>query len=173
MNLENVAILAQIIAAVVVVVGLFVGIGQLRQLQSQRRDTAAVELIRSIQDAEINRALRLIFSLPAGISAADLHARGQEVEDAALLVAIRFEMLGLLVYREAIPYDLMEDMGAAMTVTLWDRLKSWTNETPEAQNHPMWLEWFQWLAEQFARRRRAAQSPAFERHLDWVPSRPS
>lgn len=171
MTLDTAAALAQVVAAIVVVVGLFLGIGQLRQLQSQRRDTAAVELIRSLQDADITNAMRLILSLPNGISAADLRARGKEYEDAADLLSVRLEMIGVLVYRDAISYAVMDDLGGPMTVALWKRLENWTQAARIERNHPVWLEWFQWLAEQFMKRNKDVTSPAYERYRNWNPPR--
>ena len=50
------------------------GLAQLRQFQQQRRDAAAVELMRSLQDGEFARAFRLIYTLPGGLGAESLRA---------------------------------------------------------------------------------------------------
>ncbi len=169
MNWEAVAALSTAFTGFVIVVTALVAGDQLRQLRAQRRDAAAVELTRSLQDTDVTRAFRLIAALPPGISASDLRALGTEYEDAAQLLALRWEMLGVLVYRGTISFDVMEDLAGGATVALWERLKNLTSEIRQSQNYPMYLEWFQWLAEQFIRRDRLHQTPAHVRYRDWTP----
>jgi hypothetical protein len=170
MNWEAITALSAAFTGLVIVVTALVGIDQLRQLRAQRRDSAAVELVRSLQDIDFTRAFGLIFSLPPAIAAADLRARGREYEEAAQLMVMRFEILGLLVYRGTISFDVTEELIGGAVVGVWDRLKILTSETRKAQDYPMYLEWFQWLAEQFIKRNRLEQSPAHVRHRDWSPS---
>jgi hypothetical protein len=171
MSLAVAASFAQIVEATVVLIGIFVGIDQLRQLRIQRRDTAAVELMRSVQDAEFGLAVRLLLALQPGASAAEVHARGRECEDAAMFVSLRFETLGVLVYRRAISLDVLEDLIGGIVVAMWVRLEDLAAETRLERNHPIWLEWFQWLAEQFMTRDRLLKTPAYEEHRNWRPDR--
>jgi hypothetical protein len=171
MNWEAVTAVSTALMGFVILVTALIGVVQLRQLNAQRRDAAAVELVRLIQDADFIRAFRLITSLPPGISASDLRARGREYEEAAQVTASRFEILGTLVYRGAISFDVMEDLGRGATVLLWDRLAGFAIEVREKQKYPMYLEWFQWLAEQFVKRDQLGQTPAHIRHHDWTPPR--
>ena len=170
MTLDTVAALSQILGVGIVLVGLWFGLEQLRQMRTQRRDTSAIELVRSIQDAEFTRAFRLIYSLPDGTNAADLRARGREYEDAAQIVGSRLETVGVLVFRGAIPFEVMADLAGGVTVALWHNLEPWVTEMRALHSQPMYLEWFQWLAEQFATRNRTEQLPAFVRHKAWSPS---
>jgi hypothetical protein len=48
-------------------------------------------------------------------------------------------------------------------------LKSTTLETRTSLGWPMFLEWFQWLAEQLEKRQRLEQTPAHVRLTDWRP----
>ena len=75
MDLSFLSQIAQILGGVTVLAAVVFGIAQLRQFQQQRRDAAAVELMRSLQDGEFTRAFRLIISLPEGMGAADLRAK--------------------------------------------------------------------------------------------------
>lgn len=169
MNWEAVAALSTAFTGVVIGITALVAGDQLRQLRAQRRDAAAVELTRSLQDTDVIRAFRIISALPPGISASDLRARGAEYEEAAQLLGLRWEMLGVLVYRGTISFDVMEDLAGGATVTLWERLRDLASEIREFQNYPVYLEWFQWLAEQFTKRDRLHQTPAHVRHRDWTP----
>ena len=140
--------------------------------RSERRDSATVELVRTFQDIEFTRAIGLVFSLPPDISSSALRLQGREYEDAARLVALRFENLGLLVFRRAVSFEVTEELIGCAVVNVWRRLKDTIRETRETQAYPMWMEWFQWLAEQFMKDERLQQSPAYLRHRDdWSPGR--
>ncbi|HET9342564.1 MAG TPA: hypothetical protein VFO25_06595 [Candidatus Eremiobacteraceae bacterium] len=95
MGWEAVTAISTAIMGLVIAVTAFVGLDQLRQLREQRRDSATVELVRTFQDVDFTRAVGLVFTLPSGISATDLRAQGREYEEAARLVALRFESLGV------------------------------------------------------------------------------
>jgi hypothetical protein len=169
MSWEAVTALGTAFTGVVIVVTAFAAISQLRQLREQRRDSAAVELMRSLQDGEFIRAFRVLMSLPAGVAADELRSRGSECTDAAYIIGLRLEMLGVLVYRGAIAFDVTEDLAGGGIVSMWVRLKDFAREIREEQHYPMYLEWFQWLAEQYEKRDRLHQTPAHERHRAWTP----
>ena len=174
MTWEAVTALATAFTGCVIVVTALVGIYQLRQLREQRRDAAAIELMRSLQDVTFARAFFIIFSLPAGASASDLQAAGQEFEEAAQILAFRFETLGLLVYRGTISFELMEDLMGGAVLGVWDRLKDETRRIREEKHWPMYCEWFQWLAEQLEKRGRLQQVPAHIRLRDSIaPNNPN
>jgi hypothetical protein len=169
MSWEAVTALGTAGTTVVILVTAVAGVAQLRQLRAQRRDSAAVELMRSLQDSEFIRAFGLLIQLPAGVAAGDLRSRGSDYLNAAFVIGLRLEMLGVLVHRGAIAFDVTEDLAGGGIVSMWLRLKDFAQATREEQRYPMYLEWFQWLAEQYEKRDRLHQQPAFERHRAWVP----
>jgi hypothetical protein len=63
----------------------------------------------------------------------------------------------------------MEDLAGGAVVSMWHRIKNFAYETRESQGYSMYLEWFQWLAEQYENRERLEQEPAFKRHRSWTP----
>ena len=100
MNWEAVTALATVLTGCVILATVIVGVYQLAQLREQRRDTAAIELMRSLQDTTFARAFLSVASLPPNSSPdtwADSH-----LEEAAQILAFRFEALGLMVYRGAV-----------------------------------------------------------------------
>ena len=169
MSWEAVNGLSAVFTGVVIMVTAFAAISQLRQLREQRRDSAAIELMRSLQDGEFIRAFRVLMSLPVGVDAEEFRSRGTEYVDAAYVMALRLEMLGVLVHRGAIAFDVTEDLAGGGIVSMWLRLKDFARETRVEQHYPMYLEWFQWLAEQYEKRDRLHQSPAHERYREWTP----
>jgi hypothetical protein len=169
MSWDAVTALSTAGTTLVILVTAVAGIAQLRQLRAQRRDSAAVELMRSLQDNEFIRAFGLLIALPPGIAADELRSRGLDYTNAALLIGLRLEMLGVLVHRGAVAFDVTEDLAGGGIVSMWLRLEDFARATREEQRYPMYLEWFQWLAEQYQKRDRLHQTPAFERHKAWTP----
>ncbi len=169
MSWEAVTAIAAILTTLVIVVTAIVGFDQLKLFRGQRQDTAAVELVRSLQDDTFLAAYQLIYNLPVGTSAADLQAKGDEYIGAAVTLGFRFEMLGVLVHRGAIPFDIVEDLAGGLVVGSWRRIGDTVRRTRLEQAWPAYLEWFQWLAEQFEGRNRLEVSPAFLRLKDWQP----
>ena len=169
MDLNSVSQMAQILSGIAVVVAIVFGVAQVRQFQRQRLDSAAVELMRSLQDREFTNAFRLIFPLPKGLPAAEFGALGPEYEDAAICIAVRLETMGLLVYQESIPLHLVEEIIGGTAVLFWTKLRPWVEEHRAEQKHQLLFEWFQWLAERLVERGRPEQIPAYTRCRDWRP----
>lgn len=168
MNWEALTAVSTAFTACVILVTAMVGVYQLRQFRQQRRDTAAIELMRSLQDTTFAQAFLLVLSMPPETSAEALE-RSAEAKGAAQILSFRFETIGLLVYRGTISFDVVEDIVGGAVVSLWHRLKEITLRTREEKDYPMYCEWFQWLAEQLEKRGRMNQIPAHVRLSDWSP----
>jgi hypothetical protein len=171
MSWEGVTAISTVFTGIVIAVTAIVAVVQLQHLRAQRRDSAAIELIRSVQDVDLARAFTLIMSLPPGISADDLHAKGPQYVEAGTLIGLRFEMLGLLVHRGVIAFDVVEDLTQGGVLGAWARLESTTMQTRKTQNLPLFLEWFEWLAAQYEKRGSADRPPAAQVHRDWEPGK--
>lgn len=169
--LDTLANLAQVLGAIAVVAAIAFGLAQIRQFRQQRRDALAVELMRSIQDAEFTRSLRILLTVPIQTSAEEFRARGTSVEDAAWSLCAKYETLGYLVYRGIMPIALVEELVGGVGIHLWSRLRPWAEAIREEQGQPLLLEWFQWLAERLEERHRQHAIPAYTRLRSWKPPR--
>jgi hypothetical protein len=169
--LETLANLAQVLGASAVLAAIIFGVAQIRQFHQQRRDALAVELMRSIQDAEFTRSLRLLVELPEGISAAEFRALSPEYEEAAWAMGAKYETLGYLIFRGIMPVELVEDLLGGVGVHLWSRLGPWVASVREEQRQPLMLEWFQWLVQLLEARERPKAVPAYLLHQEWQPPR--
>ncbi|MGC1381736.1 MAG: hypothetical protein WA814_12020, partial [Candidatus Baltobacteraceae bacterium] len=167
MNWEAVTAISTAFTGLVIVATATGGFAQIRQLREQRRDTASVELVRTFQDVDFVRAFDLVMALPEGLSADELREHGPEYLAAVRTVAIRFEMVGALVYRRTISFKITEEVCGGATVAAWHRLKAFVEAQRIERNHPMDMEWFEWLADQFEKRRYLTQTPARLREQHW------
>jgi hypothetical protein len=104
-------------------------------------------------------AITLIRALPDGVSAEELRRAGPETEQAAVRICMSFETMGLLVYRRIAPFDLVVELAGGITVMLWRKLGPWLEQIRIEQAQPSWAEWFQWLAQQCARRAQQKSAP--------------
>lgn len=143
--LQNVANWAEIIGGVMVVGGLGFAILQIAHLRGHRRDVAAIELTRSIQTPEFAAALREVMTLPRGLRAAEVRQR-PGAEDAALLVSLVFESIGLMLKRGVVPIDMAWDLVGGLAPAAWSRLETWTIDVRREQSNPKFGEWTEWLA---------------------------
>jgi hypothetical protein len=169
-DLNTLANLAEVIGAVVVVGGFGFGVMQLQQFRLQRRARSAIEVSRSFHDAEFARALRLVLSLPCGLDAKGLRERGPEYEDAAMLVSLTVESVGLMVHRRLVSLPMVWELMGGVLLGAWFRLRGWTEDTRNEQGRDKFNEWVQWLADQMERyQERCDPEPAFHRYASWLP----
>jgi hypothetical protein len=168
MDLDQLADIAQVIGGVTVVAATLFALKQLSEMRRQRADLVACELMRSFLDTEMTRAIRLIRTLPDGISAEDLRQAGPEAELAALRIGITFETMGLLVYRRIAPLDLVVELAGGMAVAMWRKIGPLEERIRTEQSQPSSAEWFQWLAEQCEASKDEGM-PAYIAHRGWTP----
>ena len=167
MDLQTLSQIAEIGGFIAVVVAIIFGLIQIRDTQRQRHDLASIELVRSFQDSEFTAAFRIIHSLPENMTASEFIARGSESIDAALLIGIKYETMGLLVFRGVVPMDAVQELIGGVAITLWKRLRPWVLSVREEQSSEMFLEWYQWLVERLEERGPNKTEPAFIKHQHW------
>ena len=137
---------------------------QVRYANRNRKEQAAVELIRPMQSAEWMSAVGPVSRLP--IPGAAHLARDQEA--IATTIAVRLETVGYLVCRRAVPLVVVDDLVGGITRAAWARLNPWVMEGRQASGNEKSYEWFQWLAERLAERG-PSPTPAYLAHPDWKP----
>lgn len=155
MDLSHWADVADIFAAATVAGGIVFAVAQLLALRRQRRELATIELGRSFENPDFAKALRLVLSLPAGLDAAQLRAQGPDIEDAAVLVSLTIESIGLMCQRGITDVDVVWDLMGGVVLTGWSNLRGWVADIRREQRNPKFDEWFEWLAVDFERRRSA------------------
>ncbi|HET6472807.1 MAG TPA: hypothetical protein VFG38_13260 [Pseudomonadales bacterium] len=166
MDLNFYANVAEIVGTLTIVGGAVFGIIQLIEFRGQRRDLVAVELMRSFYNPEFSHAVTLIRALPDNVSAVELRERNADLERAALMIAMMYETMGLLVFRRIASFDLAQELTGGLIVVLWRKLGVWVATVRDEQAHPRFAEWFEWLAIQFGNPAHVT-APAYVAFRDW------
>ena len=145
-NLEFWADVAQILGMLTIVGGGAFAIVQLIEARGQRRDLVAVELMRSFYNPEFSRSVTIVRNLPDDVTASELRLSGSEAEQAALLIGMMYETMGLLVFRRIASFQLAQELTGGLIEVLWRKLHIWVATVRVEQSHPRFAEWFEWLA---------------------------
>jgi len=167
MNLENLSLLIELISLLAVISAIIFGLIQVKQFKHQRRDIAAIELVRSFQTTDFTVAFRILISLPEGISGPDFAAKDSTYIDAAWSLGFAYETTAVLVHRGVIPISAVEDLIGGIGITLWNRLSPWVHMVRKEQSQEHIFEWFQWLAEKMEERGCNEQEAAQILLKDW------
>ncbi len=168
MDLNTVANVAEIIGAAVVLGSVAFAFVQLTQFRRQRYDMAAVQLARSFQTPEFAHALRLVLSLPDGVSA-DKMREDPKYEDAAMLVSLTIESVGITVHRRITSLDMVWDLMGGVVPAVWKKTSVWASHHREEQGREKFGEWIQWLCDQMERYQHGRE-PAYLKYRDWRPT---
>jgi hypothetical protein len=169
-DLSTIADIADIVGGIAILAGGWFAVVQLREFREQRRQAAAVELVRSFGEQAHADAVNLIQELPDGASAELLRSKGREYERAAMMIAVTYEVIGLLVFREMASFAMVRELTGGLTVVMWRKLGEWVRTVRDEQSHRSFAEWFQWLAEQLLRESSDKEAhPAHVRYASWRP----
>jgi hypothetical protein len=145
MDLATAANLATTVAVVVAVV---FGIAELRRVARERRDAAAVEIVRAAQTPEIIRAVGRILKLPDDADPQVIRSDPALLE-AAMAVYFACEMWGSIVFEGVIDLHLLDRMVGGWVRSAWVRLRRWIAAERIDNRNPNVGEWWQWLYERF------------------------
>lgn len=167
MDLNQIVNIIQILGILVLIYGLWLGLKQFKLLRGQRRDLAIMECARSFEDREFTEAYDLITSLDGELTKERINELGQEYETAAIRIAMKFETIGLLVYKGVVPMDAMEDLVGGAAIAVWKVLEKWISETRINRTHPNFMEWYQWLVDRLREREDSKLLPAYEKYKNW------
>jgi hypothetical protein len=169
-DFNTLANLAEIFGAFVVVGGLGFAVIQMQHYRQQRRETAAIELLRSFQNPEFSRSLRAVLTLPRGVCKSDLEECGDGEKNAIMVVVMTFESIGVMVFRGIVPLEMVNELLGGVCVESWARLSQYTQDFRVENDRKTMSEWFQWLAERLKEHHaRYGRQPAYEQFRDWRP----
>jgi len=162
------SLIFQIISTSAVILGILFGILNLRNFQKMRKREAAILMLNSFQTNEFVRGLLLVFDLSDDVSKADIDALPKEDYLAFYILLGTWERLGILVYRNEIPLNLVDDAFSGPILISWQKLHTFVGQFREIVQRDTGFEWFQWLAEQMMEREQTTSAiPAYLAHKNW------
>jgi hypothetical protein len=129
-----------------VVVGVVFGLAEVRHAVRDRRDHAAVDIVRTVQTQEVRRAVERVLNLPDDADPELI--RGDPVLlEAALAVDSACEMWGSMVYEGVVDHHMLDRMVGGWIRGTWSRLGRWVEAERADKRNPNIGEWWQWLYE--------------------------
>lgn len=144
MDLSTAANLATTLA---VVIGVVFGLAELRRAARDRRDHAAIEVVRSVDSPDIRRAVARILELPVDADP-EVIRNDPAIIDAARLVYWASEMFGSIVYEGVVDLHTLDRMMGGWVRACWLRLRRWVEADRLETRNVNTGEWWQWLYEQ-------------------------
>jgi hypothetical protein len=156
------------ISAVSIIVGIIFAVIHTRQYAKQRARESALQLLHSYQTPEFQYAVNLIVDLPEGLSKKEVEDLLGDKLTSLLVMFGTFEALGVLIYRNEIDINLVEDFFSGVITLAWKKFKAYILEMREISNRPSYYEWFQWMSEQIEKRELKTHAiPAHIALRDW------
>jgi len=130
----------------VLVFGVAFGLAEVRHAARDRRDHAAVDIVRTVQTQEVRRAVERVLQLPD--DADPKLVRGDpDMLDAALAVDSACEMWGSMVFEGVVDQQMLDRMVGGWIRGTWTRLRRWVEAERVDKRNPNIGEWWQWLYE--------------------------
>lgn len=172
MNLQNLANIAEIFGALLVVIGVFFGLIEIRHYRQQRQESAAMEIMRAFQSHDFTRALGLVMDYEQECRQCREESLPQELQNAAMLVSTTLEAVGLIVYQRIVPFRLVQQLMGGTIQAHWRVLRHHTEWLREKLCRPSLHEWFQWLAERLDEYPEYRdEEGAYSKYHHWQPER--
>ena len=136
---------------------------QFRQYHRDKRREAAIELLHSFQKTSFAEALHLVYNLPDGLSKEEVESRLGEKFPLVYALMTTWESLGILVYRNEIDLDTVDDFFSGPVRISWRKLKGHVMGERAMLGRGTIAEWFQWLSERLSERE--AEVPPVPAHI--------
>lgn len=156
-------LLLSFISTLAIVCGvIFAGL-QIRVMQKQRSREAELLLARSFQTPEFMKAYGLVMHLPENLTKKEVESLLGEKNDLILLWLGTWESLGILVYRNEISMDVIDDFFSGPIIISWRKLRKYVADYRNDHQRDTFHEWFQWLAERMMERE--VKNPALPAHI--------
>ena len=142
------AAVLDIATTLAIVLGVVFGLAEVRHAGRDRRDHAAVDIVRTVQTQEVRQAVERVLKLPNDADPAVIRSDPAMLE-AALAVDSACEMWGSMVFEGVVDQHMLDRMVGGWIRGTWARLHCWVEAEREQKGNPNVGEWWQWLYERF------------------------
>ena len=166
MDLQSYAALAEIFGALTIITGAAFAAVQYTEYRRRARIQSATELCRRFTEPQLARAVSIVRQLPDNVSKQQMEALDPECQEAAQIVGMTFETMGLLVYRDMASFAMIQDLTGGLLLMMWRKIGPWVKEVRETEDNPRFGEWAEWLANRIEECEEDI-TPAHIAHKDW------
>jgi hypothetical protein len=144
--MDVIGIVATVLGNVALVVGIVGGLAQLRRITRDRQNEMVLRAYQPFLDPTFSRAFWTLMSWDYA-TYEDFAARAT-IEDQVTLdvVAMQFEMMGVLYHRKLASLELLDDLVAPTTIMTWNKIAPIIYGIRRAANTPDWSRWHEALA---------------------------
>src|SRR5262245_8275299 len=136
----------EVVTTSAVVLGLLFGLAELRQSNRDRKDHAAVDIVRTVQTQEVRRAVSRVLALPHDVDPAVVRS-DPELMEAELAVDSACEMWGAMVFEGVVDHHLLDRMVGGWVRGSWRRMRRFVEDERTRTRSPNVAEWWHWLYE--------------------------
>ena len=157
-----------LISTLAVVIGIALGLIQLRQFYLSRKREASLYLLRSYQTREFLEGLWTIQRLPDGVTKEELERKAGDDLHAVALVMSTWEAIGILLFNHEVGMGMVDDAFSGPILFSWQKLGTYVDDLRTDLDRSTLFEWFQWLADRMQEREKTRSPvPAHIAHKDW------
>lgn len=149
---DLITLLANLALALSFVIGLVFGIFQVNAARRDRRERLTLEALRNFQTREFAGLIHFIISAPPPKTREEFESRPREDQISFIQFGQEMESLGILVAERFIDIGLVDKTLGSFVTTSWERYREVYLDIREKSSDPYLAEYFQWLAENIARR---------------------
>jgi hypothetical protein len=164
-NLFQLAAIAEILGALAIIGGALFGVIQVYEFRQRRRLQVAADLCRTFTEPSFAKAIVLLKMLPDGLGLEEFRNRDRSYEEAAQMVGMTFETLGLLVQKNIASLEIVQELAGGLLLMLWRKIEFQIKDTRTEQNNPRFGEWVEWLVNRIEEREHDVQ-PAFVKYAE-------
>lgn len=118
-----------------VVFGVVFGLAEVRQAVRDRRDLAAVDIVRTVQTQEVRQTVERVLRLPDDADP-ELVRGDPDTLDAALAVDSACEMWGSMVFEGVVDQHMLDRMVGGWIRGTWIRLRRWVEAEARREAEP-------------------------------------
>ena len=169
-DIQLIANLAEIFGGLAVIFGIGFGFMEYRRHMAIERREAAATLARSFQTNELSAAIRVVLELPAPFDTAQYGELSKEDKNLIWFLFCSIESIGILVFRDDLPINLVDDFFSIPIIEGWRKLSPYVEDLRGEVHGPQAWEWYQWLFERLTERHLA--SPRVPAHIKHQAKQP-
>ncbi|PYP77017.1 MAG: hypothetical protein DMD35_16915 [Gemmatimonadetes bacterium] len=152
MTVEIVQHVLSIAASLAIILGVVIGLLQLRYQHSLRQAEIAMRLYSSFGEESFVRHYQRVSSWHYPTFASYREDGTADDFTSLMVVSVFFESMGLLLKRGLAPIDLLDDLLSGPVMEAWPQVRPIWVGLREQNHQPSWAEWFEYFYDEMRKR---------------------